>query len=376
MKRIGIAIGGFTVGMAMLSWPGAALAQVPASAIDSLFSKFVTVHDPGCAVLVIKEGRPIFRKGYGVADLRTLQKIGQETNFRLASVSKQFTAMAVMLLVHDGKLRYEDHLTDVFPDFPAYGNTITVRQLLNHTSGLIDYEDIMAKQYAGIPDDKIPQIADAGVLDLLKHETRTSFVPGTRWAYSNSGYVVLAMVVEKRSGMRFGDFLRRRIFIPLGMTNTVAYEKGRNEVAHRAYGHTRAAAGWRETDQSSTSATLGDGGVYTSLEDLAKWDAALAGSKLLTAKEMDPAFTPATAVNGVALHDPDGNVAPLYGFGWFLNPYRGHRRYAHEGETVGFRTAIQRYPDDHLTIVVLSNRAGADAPALADHVADLYFVKH
>ena len=248
--------------------------------------------------------------------------------------------------------------------------------MLNHTSGLIDYEDIMAKQYAGIPDDKIPQIADAGVLDLLKHETRTSFVPGTRWAYSNSGYVVLAMVVEKRSGMRFGDFLRRRIFIPLGMTNTVAYEKGRNEVAHRAYGHTRAAAGWRETDQSSTSATLGDGGVYTSLEDLAKWDAALAGSKLLTAKEMDPAFTPATAVNGVALHDPDGNVAPLYGFGWFLNPYRGHRRYAHEGETVGFRTAIQRYFDDHLTIVVLSNRAGADAPALADHVADLYFVKH
>jgi CubicO group peptidase (beta-lactamase class C family) len=370
-------IGKFAVLMTLFSWCSAGPVQVSTSAIDSLFSGFASAHDPGCAVLVIKDGEAVFRKGYGVADLRTLEKISPETNFRLASLTKQFTAMAVMLLVHEGKLQYEDRLTDVFPDFPAYGKAITIRQLLHHTSGLIDYEDIMAKEYAGISDDKIPQIKDTGVIDLLKRQTSTKFTPGTRWEYSNSGYVVLAMVVEKRSGMRFGDFLRQRIFTPLGMTGTIAYEKGRNEVTHRAYGHTRTAGGWSETDQSSTSATLGDGGVYTSLDDLEKWDHALAANTLLTAKEMEPALTAATtastAANGAPLQQAGGSLAPLYGFGWFLGPYRGHRRYAHYGETVGFRTAIQRFPDDHLTVIVLANRADVDAPALAESVADLYF---
>jgi CubicO group peptidase (beta-lactamase class C family) len=245
----------------------AAFAQTPEKAIDKLFS-FVGPSDPGCAVLVIKDGKAIVRKGYGVARLGTPQRIGAETNFRLASLTKQFTAMAVMLLAHDGKLRYEDRLTDVFPDFPAYGNGITIREVLNHTSGLIDYEDIMAKQYAGIADDKIPQISDAEVLALLKQQSTTRFVPGTHWAYSNSGYVLLAQVVEKRAGMRFGDFLHKRIFVPLEMTSTIAYEKGKNEVTNRAYGNTMSGGQWRETDQSSTSATLGDGGVYTSLNDL------------------------------------------------------------------------------------------------------------
>jgi len=375
---IGISIGRFAVLMALLSSPSSipiVPAQVPAAAIDRLFAKFVSAHDPGCAVLVVKDGQPVFRKGYGVADLRTLRKIGPETNFRLASLTKQFTAMAVMLLVHDGKLSYEDRLTDVFPDFPAYGKAITIRQLLNHTSGLTDYEDIMAKQYAGISDDKIPQIRDAGVLKLLKQQTSTRFTPGSHWEYSNSGYVVLAMVVEKRSGMRFGDFLRQRIFAPLKMTGTLAYEKGRNEVTHRAYGHTKTADGWHETDQSSTSATLGDGGVYTSLDDLAKWDAALTAHTLLGAKEMEPALTAAAAPNGAPLQQSDGSLAPLYGFGWFLDPYKGHRRNSHYGETVGFRNAIQRFPDDHLTVIVLSNRAEVDAPALAESVADLYFAK-
>jgi len=373
-------IGGFAVLMALLASSNdasnTAPARVPATAINGLFAKFVSAHEPGCAVLVVKDGQPVFRKGYGVTDLRTLQKIGRETNFRLASLTKQFTAMAVMLLVHDGKLHYEDRLTDVFPDFPAHGKAISIRHLLNHTSGLIDYEDIMAKQYVGISDDKIPQIKDAGVLDLLKQQTGTKFTPGTRWEYSNSGYVVLAMVVEKRSGMKFGDFQRQRIFMPLKMMDTLAYEKGSNEVAHRAYGHTKTADGWSETDQSSTSATLGDGGVYTSLDDLEKWDAALSAHTLLTAKEMEPALTAVAAANGAPLQQMDGSPAPLYGFGWFLDPYRGHRRYSHYGETVGFRNSIQRFPDDRLTVIVLSNRAEVDAPALAESVADLYFVKH
>jgi CubicO group peptidase (beta-lactamase class C family) len=353
----------------------AASAQVPASQIDALFSKLTNPREPGCAVLVIKDGKMVFRKGYGITDLRSLHAITPQTNFRLASLTKQFTATPIMLLVHDGKLRYDDYLSDVFSDFPAYGRAITIRHLLNHTSGLLDYEDIMEKQSAGVPDEMIPQIKDAGVLELLKHQTGTKFPPGTRWAYSNSGYVVLAMVVEKKSGMSFGDFLQQRIFKPLEMNGTIAYEKGKNEIANRAYGHTLNAGVWRETDQSSTSATLGDGGIYTSLDDLGKWDRALTGHTLLTAKEMAAALSPPAAASGGPLQKPDGSLAPLYGFGWFLDPYRGHRRYSHYGETVGFRTAIQRFPDDALTVIVLANRAEEDAPSLAESVADLYLRK-
>jgi CubicO group peptidase (beta-lactamase class C family) len=181
------------------------------------------------------------------------------------------------------------------------------------------------------------------------------------------------MVVEKKSGVDFGDFLQERIFVPLEMKNTIAYEKGKNEVANRAYGYTRTAGHWRETDQSSTSATLGDGGVYTSVDDLEKWDRALSNHSLLSEKEMQPALSPPVVASGAPLQMSDGGRAPLYGFGWFLDPLHGHRRYAHYGETVGFRTAIQRFPDDGLTVVVLANRSEADAPALAEAVARMYF---
>ena len=353
----------------------AATAQVTTSQIEAIFAKFTSTREPGCAVLVIKDGKVVFRKGYGITDLRSLHAIAPDTNFRLASLTKQFTASAIMMLVHDGKLKYEDHLSEVFPDFPAYGKGITIRQLLNHTSGLIDYEDLMEKRLPGGADDKIPQIKDAEVLELMKLQTGTKFAPGTHWQYSNSGYVLLAMVVEKRSGMGFGDFLRERIFKPLEMNETIAYEKGKNEVANRAYGHTRNAVGWRETDQSSTSATLGDGGVYTSLNDLEKWDRALSGHTLLSPQEMAAALSPPASASGGPLQKPDGSLAPFYGFGWFLDPYRGHRRYSHYGETVGFRTAIQRFPDDHLTVIVMANRAEVEAPALTEQVANLYLGK-
>ncbi len=344
--------------------------------VDSLFS-FVGPRDPGCAVLVINDGKRVFAKGYGVADLRSSTPITPETNFRLASLTKQFTAMSIMLLLHDGKLRYEERLSDVFPDFPAYGKTITVRQMLNHTSGLIDYEDIMYednmdKQYVGIADDKIPQIKDAGVLELLKRQSTTKFAPGSFWSYSNSGYVLLAMIVEKRSGMDFGEFLKRRIFEPLNMANTIAFEKGKNQVSHRAYGNTITSGAWKQTDQSSTSATLGDGGIYTSLNDLEKWDRALSENTLLSEKEMQPGLKAASMPNGAPMLQPNGTLAPRYGFGWFLDPYLGHRRYSHYGETMGFRNSIQRFPDDHLTVIVLSNRAEVDAPALAEKIASLY----
>jgi len=340
----------------------------PEARIDSLFAK-VGSSTPGAAVLVIQGGRVVFQHGYGVTDLRTHRKIDEHTNFRLASLSKQFTAMAVMLLVHDSKLRYDEPLTEVFPEFPAYGRGITIRELLNHTSGLLDYEDLLASEYANTPEERIPQIHAAGVLARMESVNATKFPPGAHWAYSNSGYCVLAMVVEKISGKPFRDFLQERIFTPLGMTQTVAYEKGVNQVVNRAYGHTLHGTRWRETDQDSTSATLGDGGVYTSLADMALWDKALREHTLLDEGEMKPALTAVAPSAGPA---QEHGRAVSYGFGWFLDPYRGHPRMWHYGETVGFRTSIQRFPADGLTVIVLCNRTDLAAPELALHIADLY----
>jgi len=353
------------------------LAQSPAFAadpstkqLDAIFAALKSNNAPGAAVLVVRNGRAVFRRGYGVADLRTLHKIDAHTNFRLASFTKQFTAASIMLLARDGKLHYDDHLNDFFPEFPDYGKSISVRNLLNHTSGLPDYEDILMKQYEGTPPEKVPQILDAGVLRLLEGQTSGKFPAGSKWEYSNSGYAVLAMIVEKISGKPFGQFLQERIFTPLGMKHTLAYEKGKNEVQHRAYGHSKEDGAWRETDQSPTSAVLGDGGIYSSLDDLAKWDRALRNHTLLSEAEMQPALTAVSPTDGPA-KTPEGQTQS-YGFGWFLDPYAGHKRMSHYGETIGFRTNIQRFPDDDLTIIVLANRADADPEALALKIADLY----
>lgn len=349
-----------------------ARSEVKAAQIDAIFSSLKSENAPGAAVLVIKSGNVAFKRGYGVSDLRSRTRINQRTNFRLASLSKQFTAMAIMLLVHDGKLHYEDKLTDVFPDFPDCGRAITIRHLLNHTSGLLDYEDLMGPQN-NVAEDKLRQIKDAEVLELLKKQRSTKFTPGTKWEYSNSGYVVLAMVVEKVSGQPYGQFLHDRIFAPLRMKTTLAYERGRNEVPHRAFGHTNTGQGWVQTDQSPTSATLGDGGIYSSLDDLAKWDAALQRHTLLNAAEMQAALTPVRPP-GYSVQGPHGEPAE-YGFGWFVDPYHGQRRMWHYGETIGFRSNIQRLPDNGLTIIVLCNRADLDPEVLALKVADLYLGK-
>ena len=339
--------------------------------IDSIFSAITQPNAPGLAVLVREDGHTIFERGYGLRDLRTHTKIDAATNFRLASCTKQFTAMSVMLLVHDGKLTYNTRLTDVFPNFNAYGKSITIRNLLNHTSGLLDYEDLMPQPAPDTPPEKQPQISDAQVLALLEKQTTTKFPPGSKWQYSNSGYVLLGEIVAKVSGEPFPEFLHNRIFAPLGMHNTLAYVKGKNTVPNRAYGYSKSAAGWDETDQDSTSATLGDGGVYSSLNDLAKWDDALAHHTLLSAKEMQPALTPVVVPNGSPV-GPDNEPA-AYGFGWFLNPYKSHPRMWHYGETIGFRSSIQRFTRDRLTLIVLCNRSDLNPGALGRRVTDLFF---
>jgi CubicO group peptidase (beta-lactamase class C family) len=349
--------------------------------IESIFSSVAPPDTPGVAILVNFHGEVLLEKGYGVRELRSQTSNSPDTNFRLASFTKQFTAMAIMLLVQDGKLHYDNSLHDIFPEFPAYGRSITVRNLLNHTSGLPDYEDLMEKEEKTKGPIWSPehQIQDDEVLRLLEQASSGKFAPGTSWAYSNSGYVVLGMIVAKVSGMPYRDFLQKRIFAPTGMQHSIVYQKGINEIPNRAFGHALENGKWFQTDQSSTSATLGDGGVYSNLEDLGKWDEALRKHLLLSEAEMAPALVPVKLSDGSQPHwpsEPHGdNLAPgkpvFYGFGWFLDPFKGHARTWHSGSTMGFRTVIQRFPNDDLTIIILCNRTDLDPKSLSDHVADL-----
>lgn len=347
--------------------------------LEAIFAPFNDAKSPGVAVLIRKAGRTVFEWGYGARDLRSFAAIDPQTNFRLASCTKQFTAMAIMLLVHDGELRYDESLSEVFPEFPAYGKTITIRNLLNHTSGLQDYETLMEQEErsGGHRWTEENQIQDAEVLALLEKQDSTLFPPGTKWAYSNSGYVVLGSIVAKVSGKSFSEFLHDRIFGPLRMEQTLAYVKGKNEVAYRAFGHTKEVNGWKQTDQSSTSATLGDGGVYSSLRDLAKWDDALTRHTLLGENEMRPALTPVELAGGArpvwpANSDRAEGSPVSYGFGWFIDDYWGHPWMWHYGETVGFHTYIARFPADKFSIIILCNRTDVDPERLMEDVANLY----
>ena len=356
------------------------MAESPEKTVADLLERTVPADGPGLAVLVRTNGGALqFTRG--VRDLRSHKKIDSLTNFRLASCTKQFTAMAIMLLVHDGKLRYDERLTDIFPEFPAYGHAIAIHQLLNHTSGLPDYEELMDKASAGNRPlwTATHQIADAEVLKLLETEQRGKFAPGKHWAYSNSGYVVLGLIVAKVSGQSFPEILHRRIFAPLAMNNTVAYVKGSNELPNRAFGHSMENGVMVETDQSATSATLGDGGIYSNLADLAKWDEALARHTLLSEPEMRAALIPVVTAEG-APHwdsgpgdaDPIGGKPVWYGFGWFLDPFKGHRRMWHYGETMGFKSSIQRFTNDNLSVIVLTNRSDVDAIGLSMKISELF----
>ncbi len=328
----------------------------PTAGLDALLRDY-TGDVPGAAVLVLKDGEAVVRRGTGLADLEAGTAVTPQTHFRLASVSKQFTAAAILLLAQDGRLTLDDPAAKWLPSLPPATRGITLRHLLTHSSGIVDYEDLMAP-------DATEQVHDADVLRLLEGEDRLYFAPGAGYRYSNSGYALLALVVERASGRRYADFLRERIFEPLGMT-AVAYEQGVSTVPHRAYGYSFEDGRWIRTDQSPTSAVLGDGGIYASIDDLAKWDAALYDDRLLSDALRADAFTVHTPI-----HD-EIDVAG-YGYGWRVGKGGSAGALWHSGETIGFRNVIVRWPKERLTVVVLTNRNAPEPHPLALKIAALY----
>ena len=324
--------------------------------VDSLFTAYSGPLVPGASVVVIREGRVVVRRAYGMADLEHRGAATPETDYRLASVSKQFTAMAVMLLAKDGRLRYDQPVRDFLPELPAATGSVTVRHLLNHTSGLWDYEDL-------IPESRTAQLDDRDVLALVSSKDSVYFPAGSQYRYSNSGYVLLGLIVARVSGMSFPELLRARIFLPLGMGASVAHVEGSDTIPPRAYGYSPRGGAFVPTDQSVTSATLGDGGIYTNVDDMTRWDQALygGGTELVDAATMELATTPPQLPAGATTQ---------YGFGWFVDNYRGEKRWRHTGETSGFRNAIQRFPGRRLTIIVLTNRSSGEPAAIVERIAD------
>ncbi|HET6395422.1 MAG TPA: serine hydrolase domain-containing protein [Pseudoxanthomonas sp.] len=340
--------------LALTALPGAHAAPLadPLAAVDALMRDYQG-RVPGASVLVLRDGQAVVRRGYGMADLEAGTPTGPRTHYRLASITKQFTAAAILLLAEDGRLTLDDPVKRWLPSLPAAADGVRLRHLLAHTSGVVDYED-------ALPPGLDRQLRDADVLRILEGQDRTYFPPGSAYRYSNSGYALLALVVGRASGTDFARFLRERIFLPLSMAHTRAHQAGVDVVPDRAYGYSEVDGAWTRTDQSPTSAVLGDGGIYSSIDDLARWDAALYDGRLLRPKSLARMFAPAAATD-----EPD---VPHYGFGWRLN---GDSVW-HSGESIGFRNVLVRWPKERLTVVVLTNRDDPEPYRLALEIAHLF----
>ncbi len=307
---------------------------------------------PGLALAIVADGKPTRIRGYGVANLEWNVPVGEDTIFQSGSVGKQFTASLVMLLVREGKIGLDDAIGKYLRPTPDSWKDVKVRHLLTHTAGISNalYDKIdMRQEYS---EDELAQKIAALPLD---------FPPGSKWSYSNSGYVLLGILIHKATGKFYGDLLKERIFGPAGMT-TARIISEPDIVAHRAAGYRLVKGEIKNQEYVSPALnTTADGSLYLTIRDMVRWDEALRGEKLLTRAELDTMWTPVRLTSG--------KTSP-YGFGWGVSQINGHRLIEHSGGWQGFNTHIARYVDDKLTVIVLTNLAGARLGSLAHKVAE------
>ncbi len=327
-----------------------------AKAIDSIMSKYNSSNEPGASVLVLQKNKVVFKKGYGIANINTNEAIQTNTNFRLASITKQFTAMSILLLEKRGKLSLNDSIQKFFTSFPDYGKNITIKDLLTHTSGLVDYEDLM-------PANQIVQLHDTNCIQLMYMTDSLYFPSGTKYKYSNTGYSILSLIVEQVSGIPFAQFVKENIFKKLGMKTTVAFEEGKSTVVNRAYGHSYSNGTWTQTDQSATSAVLGDGGIYTNVEEYAKWIKAIWSYKLIKPEMQNRAWSRTKLNNGKIVN---------YGYGWHVEDFANITHPYHDGSSIGFRNSAGLFPEQKLMIIILTNRNEHDPIQEVHKIARLF----
>lgn len=322
-----------------------AVAQL-AERLDSLMKATTPSDQPGAALLVTADDKLVYQKGYGFANVATKTPITPETNFRMASVSKQFTAMGILLLEKDRKLSLTDPLIKFFPEFTdKVARKVRIYHLLTHTSGLLDYESVMSSKQE-------KQLLDSDVLTLLKNRDSLYFEPGSQFRYSNSAYCLLALIIERVADQSFVSFIQQRIFVPLKMNQSVVYKAG-GLIVNRAMGYRKKDGGFVLSDQSVTSATKGDGGVYTSLIDYQKWNKALRDGTLL---DLSAALMRA----GQPIPQTPGSY---YGAGWFFRQPENPILF-HSGSTCGFNNYVISIPSKRFLMAYFSNKADSKTDAI------------
>lgn len=335
----------------------AADATSTVATIDRFLAETYPPGEPGAAVLVEKGGKVVLRKGYGLANVEHDIPVKPETVFALGSVTKQFTAAAILLLEERGKLSVEDELTKYLPDYPTHGKKVTLEHLLTHTSGI--------PSYTGMPEWLPRRREDLTVEQLLGlfKERPFEFEPGTKWAYDNSGYALLGAVIEKVSGTTYERFVEDEIFKPLGMSRSL-YNSWSDIVPNRAAGYDPAGDGWANTDYLSMTSPYAAGALLSTLDDLARWDEALAGETLLKRASIERMFTPYRLASGLSTR---------YGYGWAVQELGGRKVLEHNGGINGFTCDVLRIPQEGIFVAVLTNRRGGDrSPAeVAGRIAKL-----
>lgn len=329
--------------------------NIKSASVDALFAVYDTMQTSGISVLVIDNGRKVYDKSFGLADIARKAHAASTTNYRIASVTKQFTAMAIMMLRDEGKLFLNDPLNKFFPNLPPFVNQITVRNMLNHTSGLPDYGDLIV-QKTDRP------LADRDILTLLQGADSLIFQPGERFSYSNTAYVLLGLIVEKASGMSFGEFLKNRIFLPIGMTASTINSLTSN-IPNRAYGYNLKEGALKMEDQSLYSYLLGDGGIYSSTVDFYKWDQILYTDKLVKQETLNEIFA----------EQSRENPSSAYGYGWYIDTKYHQKRLSHSGGTTGFSSMYVRYPQKKFSIIIFANQdEGLRLGPITDAIEEIY----
>lgn len=322
--------------------------------LDEKFLAYSTGNQPGVAAMLIHDGKIQLQKTYGLANLGEEAPITADTAFRLASVSKQFAAVAVLMLQEDGALSIDDPVSKYVPELTHYKD-VTIRHILLHTSGLPDYYDLIDTSST------VPTNADAAM--MLGEMAASLFVPGEQYEYSNAGYDMLGPVVEAASGVPFVRFLRERIFGVVGMRFSLVHDHTMPEIRNRAYGYDLAADGFQLNDADPLNGIVGSGGIYSTLNDLYQWDQALYDDRLVSQETLELAFSAGKTNSGESTD---------YGFGWRIDDFNGRKRFSHTGSWVGFRTYIGRVPDLRFSLVLLSNRGDFEALEHVDEITAAY----
>lgn len=327
--------------------------------IDRIFSEWNQSQNPGAAISIVKDGQVIFSKGYGSANLELEHPILPSTVFYIGSVSKQFVSFCILLLEEQGKLQLDDRIQKYLPDFPEYESPLTIRHFIHHTSGVRDYLSLLALKNRSYLD----HIEEEEVYELIKQQKTLNFKPGEQYLYSNSCYFMLAMIVQKASGLTLREYAQKHIFKPLGMKNSLFYDNVEELIMNKASSYEQSNSGFKNLIMRFD--LVGSGGIYSTVEDLYLWDQNFYHNKLgIGTQEIINKMHQEGLLNS-------GESAG-YAFALTNGTYKGLRTVSHGGALAGYRAELMRFPDQNFSVIILANRSDANPSSKAYQLADIF----